>query len=220
MRRRTCSRVAASAAFVALLAAPVTAMAPDLPPDVVVIVTDDQRSDTLWAMPVVRDELADRGVLLRNALVVNPICCPSRASILTGAYSHTTGVYRQTPPFGRFEWFRDGSTLATWLDAAGYSTGFFGKYLDGYQHAALTGYVPPGWDPWAAFVHAAYYGYKLTIDGQIRGYGSAPGDYSTGVLAREAVSFIEGASGPLFVYFAPAAPRTSPPLRARLARWR
>ena len=41
---------------------------------------------------------------------------------------HTTGVYRQAPPFGRFDWFRDGSTLATWLDGAGYTTGLFGKY--------------------------------------------------------------------------------------------
>jgi arylsulfatase A-like enzyme len=198
--------LAALAALVAVLASTRVAAAQDLPPDVVVIVTDDQRWDTLWAMPTVQDRLAGRGVRFENAFVVNPICCPSRASILTGDYSHTTGVYRQSPPFGRFEWFRDGSTLATWLDAAGYTTGFFGKYLDGYQHAALTGYVPPGWDRWVAFVHAAYYGYKLTVDGEIRTHGTAPGDHSTSVLAREAVSFIRDARGPLFLYLAPAAP--------------
>lgn len=190
---------------VLLGAAPVAA-AEEQPPDVVVIVTDDQRFDTLWAMPLVQRELVAKGVTFDEAFVVNPICCPSRASILTGDYSHTTGVYRQTPPFGRFEWFRDGSALPTWLDDAGYTTGLFGKYLDGYQHAALTGYVPPGWDRWVAFVHAAYYGYKLTVDGTIRTHGSSIADYSTDVLAREAVEFILGSDGPLFLYFSPAAP--------------
>lgn len=127
----------------------------DARPSILLIVTDDQRWDTLWAMPRVQRRVVDRGTTFHEAFVVNPICCPSRASILTGGYSHTTGVYRQIPPYGRFEALRDDSTLATWLDDAGYSTGLFGKYIDGYQHPALTGYVPPGWDRWVAFVHAA-----------------------------------------------------------------
>jgi arylsulfatase A-like enzyme len=176
------------------------------PPDVVLIVTDDQRWDTLWAMPVVRDELVGRGVTFANAFVVNPICCPSRASILTGDYSHTTLVYRQSPPFGRYEWFDDASTLATWLDGAGYETGLFGKYLDGYQHAALTGVVPAGWDRWVAFVRSAYLDYALTIDGETRRYGSGAAEYSTDVLSAAAVEFVEAATGPLFLEFAPAAP--------------
>ena len=206
MTRRVVGRALALAALAAVLATPVPARAEDRPPDVVVVVTDDQRSDTLWAMPIVRQRLVGRGVRFDDAFVVNPICCPSRASILTGSYSHTTGVYRQSPPFGRFEWFRDGSTLATWLDAAGYTTGFFGKYLDGYQHAALTGYVPPGWDRWVAFVHAAYFDYKLTMGGEVRAFGSEPEDHSTGVLAAEAARFVREAEAPLFLYFAPAAP--------------
>jgi arylsulfatase A-like enzyme len=175
-------------------------------PDVVLIVTDDQRWDTLRAMPVVKEELAARGVSFPDAFVVNPICCPSRASILTGNYSHTTMVYRQAPPFGRYEWFDDSTTIATRLDAAGYTTGLFGKYLDGYQHAALTGVVPPGWDRWVAFVHSGFLDYRLTVDGTVHAYGSAPGDYSTDVLARAAADFIERADGPLFLEFAPAAP--------------
>jgi arylsulfatase A-like enzyme len=173
---------------------------------VLLIVTDDQRWDTLPAMPIVREELVERGTTFLNAFVVNPICCPSRASILTGDYSHTTRVYRQAPPFGRYEWFDDSSTIAVALDAAGYTTGLFGKYLDGYQHAALTGVVPAGWDRWVAFVRAAYLDYKLAVDGAVRTYGSAPADYSTDVLARAAVEFVEGAEGPLFLEFAPAAP--------------
>ncbi|MGH2634950.1 MAG: sulfatase family protein [Actinomycetota bacterium] len=198
--------VLAAVATIGTAAPAASAQEPTTPPDVVLIVTDDQRWDTLWAMPVVQKELVGRGVSFSNAFVVNPICCPSRASILTGNYSHTTQVYRQAPPFGRYEWFDDTSTLATWLDAAGYTTGLFGKYLDGYQHAALTGVVPPGWDRWVAFVHSGYYGYQLTVDGAIRAHGFAAADYSTEVLAGEAVDFIERTEGPLFLELAPAAP--------------
>src|SRR5918995_5963695 len=106
------------------------AAAPGRPPDIVLIVTDDQRFDSLWAMPVLSERLEALGVTFPDAFVVNPLCCPSRASILTGNYSHTTLVYRQVPPFGRFEWFDDGSTLATWLHDAGHRTGVFGKYPD------------------------------------------------------------------------------------------
>ncbi len=176
------------------------------PPSVLVVITDDQRPETLWAMPTVQRELVARGVTFANAFVVNALCCPSRASLLTGNYSHTTGVYRQRPPYGRAEAFDDGSTLATWLQDAGYTTGFFGKYLDGFQHQALTGYVPPGWDRFVAFVHAEYLDYGLTVDGAVRRYGSAPEDYSTDVLAEAAVSFIRQSRGPLFVVYAPAAP--------------
>ena len=207
------SRAVTATVLIVVLAAlaPGKAQGQGTPPDVVVVVTDDQRWDTLWAMPGVRRELVARGASFADAFVVNPICCPSRASILTGAYSHTTGVYRQAPPFGRFEWFRDGSTLATWLDDAGYTTGLFGKYLDGYQHAGLTGYVPPGWDRWVGFIHSTYWDYKLSVDGRVRAYGTAPEDYSTDVLAREAETFVREAQGPLFLYLAPAAPHGPAP---------
>jgi arylsulfatase A-like enzyme len=194
--------VVATLTLAPMLAIPARASAQGDRPDVLLVVTDDQRSDSLWAMPVVSNRLAAEGVTLSDAFVVNPLCCPSRASILTGVYAHTHLVYRQTPPFGRFEWFEDDSTLATWLDAAGYATGLFGKYLDGYQHAALTGYVPPGWDRWVGFVRSAPLGYALTVDGSI----VRPAAHSTDVLADEAVRFIQAAEGPLFLVYAPASP--------------
>lgn len=178
-------------------------------PNILLIVTDDQRWDTLGVMPVVQRELAARGVTFTNAFVSNPLCCPSRASILTGDYSHTTGVYRQTTPFGAFPSFRDDSTLATWLDDAGYATGLFGKYIDAYQHDSLSGYVPPGWDRWYAFVHSGYYNYGVTVDGKAEFHGADPAtDYSTTVLGDAAVDFVRSAppDRPLFVEFAPAAP--------------
>jgi N-acetylglucosamine-6-sulfatase len=175
-------------------------------PSILLIVTDDQRWDTLWAMPEVQRSLVERGVSFEESFTTSSLCCPSRASILTGAYPHTTGVYRQGGRFGGFRSFRDSTTIATELDDAGYRTGFFGKYLDAYQGGALTRYVPPGWDRWVAFVHAEYFDYGLTIDGDVQRYGLEPDDYSTDVLASHTEDFIRGTEGPVFALFAPAAP--------------
>jgi arylsulfatase A-like enzyme len=175
-------------------------------PSILLIVTDDQRWDTLWAMPEVQRSLVGRGVTFENSFVSSPLCCPSRASILTGAYPHTTGVYTQGPPHGGFRAFDDSTTIATELHDAGYRTGFFGKYLDSYQSDALSGYVPTGWDRWVAFVHAAYFDYGLTVDGTVQRFGDEPADYSTDVLAGETERFIHASEGPLFAVFAPAAP--------------
>jgi arylsulfatase A-like enzyme len=187
------------------LASPAVAQEAQLP-SVLLIVTDDQRWDTLWAMPEVRRSLVERGVTFSEAFTTSSLCCPSRASILTGAYPHTTGVYRQALPYGGFRSFDDSTTIATVLRAAGYRTGFFGKYLDSYQSDALAGYVPPGWDRWVAFVHAEYFDYGLTIDGTMRRFGLDPEDYSTDVVAARTEAFIRGSDGPLFAVFAPAAP--------------
>ena len=175
-------------------------------PSILLIVTDDQRWDTLWSMPEVQGSLVTPGVAFENAFTTSSLCCPSRASILTGAYPHTTGVYTQGLPYGGFKSFDDATTIATELRRTGYRTGFFGKYLDSYQSDALAGYVPPGWDRWVAFVHSQYFDYGLTVDGTIEEHGSGPEDYSTEVLAAQTESFIRSSSGPVFAVFAPAAP--------------
>jgi arylsulfatase A-like enzyme len=181
------------------------------PPNIVLILTDDQRWDTLWAMPNVRRLLGERGVTYSNAFVVNSLCCPSRASILTGKYSKHTGVWGNRPPHGGFAAFDDATTIATQLDRAGYETAHVGKYLNGY----FGEYVPPGWDRWFAFSgrepyrQTDLYGdYVLNIDGALSSRGRAPDDYSTDVLADEAVRVIRGAAGPLFLQLATAAPHT------------
>jgi arylsulfatase A-like enzyme len=156
--------------------------------------------------------------MFTNAFVVNSLCCPSRASILTGEYSHSTGVYTNVPwNHGGFLAFRphEKSTVATWLDRAGYRTALVGKYLNFYGSAARAGHVPPGWDRWVAFAenNGHYYNYRLTIDGRIRYFGNDPRDYSTDVLKDYAVDFIRRRRGPLFLYFAPYAPH-GPPIPA------
>jgi arylsulfatase A-like enzyme len=158
-------------------------------------------------MPTVQRELVGRGVTFENGFVTNPVCCPSRASILTGAYSHTNRVYTNSSVMGGFEGFRDKSTVATWLDSAGYSTALLGKYLNFFGRDSQPGYVPPGWDTFAAFMssHGSYYNYRLS-DGT--SHGSEPADYSTDVIAERATDFIATTpvDQPLFLYFAPFGP--------------
>jgi arylsulfatase A-like enzyme len=185
-------------------------------PNIIVVLTDDQRWDSLSAMPTVEKELVAHGVTFRNSFVANSLCCPSRTSLLTGQYSHSTGVYRNMPPYGGFPSFRDSRTIATVLHRAGYTTALFGKYLNRYGvGAADAHYVPPGWDHWTAFLgKTAYYDYRLVDQGRVRHYGRAPSDYSTDVLARKAVSFVAHARRPFFLEFTPFGPHepaTPPP---------
>jgi N-acetylglucosamine-6-sulfatase len=185
-----------------------TLSAQNEPPTIVLIMTDDQRWDTVEMMPTVRHRLLDKGVTFINSFVVDPLCCPSRASTLTGRYPHSTGVWANSGLHGGFHRFRDRSTIATWLQARGYTTGLFGKYLNRYEK---TMYIPPGWDRWVAFEGSDddggfYYRYKLNIDGRVKRFGRRADAYSTNVIAERAVSFIRSSHGPLLVYFAPSAP--------------
>ena len=190
-------------------------------PNVVVILTDDQRFDTLKVMPIVGRELLRQGMHLRRAIVTNPLCCPSRATILTGRYSHTTGVYTNTPPTGAWPAFQpsEPDTIATALDAAGYRTALIGKYLNGYTEDV---YVPPGWDRFFALVEPSKY-YDYEVLDQARGllsFGSASRDYSTDVFRRRAVRFIRDTptDQPFFLLvtpFAPHAPSIAAPRHER-----
>ncbi|HEY6835521.1 MAG TPA: sulfatase [Gaiellaceae bacterium] len=190
-------------------------------PNIVVVLTDDQRWDTLSAMPTVERELVAHGVTFTNSFVVNSLCCPSRSSLLTGQYSHSTGVYVNLPPHGGFESFRDSRTIATVLHDAGYTTGLFGKYLNGYgMRARDARYVPPGWDHWTPFLRkTAYYDYRLVDKGRVEHYGRGASAYSTDVLARKAATFVAHAPRPFFMEFTPFAPHepATPPPRYKNA---
>jgi arylsulfatase A-like enzyme len=159
-------------------------------------------------MPELRSDLADHGVKFTNSFVVNSLCCPSRVSSLTGRYSHSTGVYSNSGPYGGFGAFDDSSTVATWLHDAGYRTALMGKYLNGYQNTA---YIPPGWDRWFAFegeTFPFYYDYRVNDQGTIKSFGSAPAAYSTDVLASRAARFIRRTDRPFFLVVTPTAPHT------------
>ncbi len=180
------------------------------PPNVVLIVSDDQPADTIAQMPTLQSELVGKGVSFPNGVVTNPLCCPSRASIQRGQYSHTTGVYGNASPFGGYSTFRSGglqnSTIATWLDGAGFRTGFIGKYMNG----AGASERPPGWDHWRGAT-AGYYNYKVNENGIVRSFGSSAADYSTSVFSSYADAFIRSTSTdtPLFLMVDPYAPHSS-----------
>jgi N-acetylglucosamine-6-sulfatase len=179
-------------------------------PNVVLVLTDDQRWDMLWAMPQVQSELVGHGVTFRNAFVVNPLCCPSRAAILTGRYSHSTGVYSNSRGYEEFL-DDEPNSVAVWLDAVGYRTALVGKYANGYDDVHAD-HVPPGWDRWVAFTsqtgQGGYYDWSVSVDGEVVEYGNDPQDYSTDVLGQYAVDFIDSTpeDEPLFLVYTPKAP--------------
>ena len=118
------------------------------PPNVVVVLVDDARLGDMSTLPTVRSLIGGAGATFTNAVAPYPLCCPARATLLTGQYAHNHGVLGngdQWNPLGGFSAFKDARTLATWLDAD-YATGWMGKYLNGYSGT----YVPPGWDAWKA----------------------------------------------------------------------
>ena len=189
-------------------------------PNILFILTDDQEVGSLRFLPRVQTLLAAQGLTFSNAFAVQPLCCPSRASILRGQYPHNTEILNNAPPIGGFAKFRDlgreTSTVATWLQATGYRTAFFGKYLNGYPTPDRPTHVPPGWDEWygAHEGPVRYYNYRMTENGQVVSYGESPGDYRTDVLAGKALTFIESrqaSAPPFFIYFSVPAPHADRP---------
>jgi arylsulfatase A-like enzyme len=178
--------------------------------NVVLILSDDERSDGTTVMKNVQTLLADHGVTFTNAHVTTSMCGPSRASILTGQYAHHTGVLENFgphsfPAFGTDE----PNDLGVWMHRAGYKTALVGKYVNSYTDAYVDHRVPPGWDDWQvmdSIPMEAYYNYSINDNGRLVHYGNKPSDYSTDVLTHKAVHFIQGAHHPFFLYFAPVAP--------------
>jgi len=186
-------------------------------PNFVVVMTDDQAIRSLHLMPSVQQDLADRGMTFPRSFVTTPECCPSRATFLTGQYSHNHGVPSADPPEGGYEALtRKANILPRWLQDAGYRTGHVGKYLNGYgisRRGNSPTEVPPGWDYWRAPVkNTAYqaYGFELNQDGRLRRYGHDETDYLTDVLADKADRFLRQAPDgePFFLSVAPVAPHS------------
>jgi N-acetylglucosamine-6-sulfatase len=185
-------------------------------PDVLLIVTDGQRPDTLDWMPIVRRRVVDRGRRFTNGMVPTSVCCPSRASILTGLFAHTTHVWsngRSGDLEGTGGWpafaaaGMEDRTIAVALQARGYQTMLVGKYLNRYD-ASPEGYVPPGWTSWHAFAgtNGDYYDYEIRhTDGSTTAFGHREEDYSTDVLLRYALREVRIARSnrPLFLMFTP-----------------
>lgn len=199
-------------------------------PNIVVLMVDDLDANMASAMiqsglaPNLKAHLADRGVTFSQTFCTTPVCTPSRATLLTGRYAHNHGAARNESPFGGVTALDDRSTLATWLQASGYRTGYVGKYLNGYGrsdinrdgvfNAADTGYVPPGWNQWFGLLDpydTRMYQFVANENGSVSAWGTAAADYQTDVIAGKAVTFLErfeaaDDNAPFFLAITPAAP--------------
>ena len=199
--------------------------APGDPPNVVLITTDDQTLEEMGALPQVNSLIGGAGISFTRSYVSYPLCCPSRAALLSGQYMHNNGVRGNGGPQGGWHRFRDGAeprALPTWLAAAGYYNVEVGKYMNGYGGSPPP--VPPGWDEWYGKYSEfdddvaggqIYYNYRLLEDPPAVGgvpcpdgeptepgepftcsYGQDESDYQTDVLRSKAVEAIDRLSGP------------------------
>lgn len=223
---RWLATVAAGVALgIAALAGAGSAHAQDARPNVVVLMTDDQTVDDLAAMPATRRTFVRHGVKFADSTVSYPVCCPSRATFLTGRYAHNHGVMGLYLPTGGYARFNDLDALPTWLQRAGYRTAHIGKYMNGYG-SDRPPIVPPGWSEWYTSVDPTTYrmwNYTLNVNGQLTTYGG-PGEeperlYQTDVLRDIALDTIRrSATGgqPLFLAVSFLAPHhEEAPARAR-----
>ena len=171
------------------------------PPNILLIVTDDQPAGTTKRMPQLSN--APGFVKFSSYYDNNPLCCPTRATLLTGLYSNHHGVETNLVASK----FDDSKTLATWLDSAGYDTGLFGKYLNTYPWSRGRNYIPPGWDEWSAFTpDAAYYDYTLVSNAGRKHYGGKPRTTRPTCSPTRSTGSSARPTDPYFAYFAPYAP--------------
>ena len=171
-------------------AASSSATAAQTRPNVLVLMTDDQNLESVRVMANVRGLLAANGTTFANNFVSYSLCCPSRATFLTGQYAHNHGVLGNQPPIGGYNRLDSTSTLPVWLQRAGYHTVHVGKYLNGYDR---TDGVPPGYDEWYGSVDPTTYrfwNYTLDENGLFVTYGTRAEDYQTDVYAQKAVDIV------------------------------
>ncbi|WP_134741699.1 sulfatase [Nocardioides sp. 503] len=199
-------------------------------PNVVVVMADDMRADDLMFMPSMGELVGDHGLTFQNSFSPYPLCCPARTSFLTGRYAHNHHVYWHEEPYG-YGAFDDSKTIATSLQAAGYETGYIGKYLNRYGPAKskVSGgpsykYVPEGWTDWRASidrvegvgVHGSTYDYMDTpfnVNGKVD--NRYKGDYNTDVIGDFSVEMAQRFAkqdNPFFMMVNYVAPHSGGPI--------
>lgn len=181
-------------------------------PNVILFLTDDQTLGDMKVLGSVRRRIGDPGTTFRRAFSQYPLCCPARATILTGQHAHNHGVMGNRTPEGGFEKFADQETLPVWLRRAGYNTVMLGKYLNGYDGTARR-YVPPGWTDWQVPVHGAYNfrAFTMNENGTLKSYR----EYQTDHWSRRGTSLIKKYAPrvkPFFLWQGFLAPHTGGPV--------
>jgi N-acetylglucosamine-6-sulfatase len=177
-------------------------------PNFIVVLTDDL-DVRLWAELSLSKTIGGRQ--FEQAFVTSPLCCPSKASFLTGQYASHHRVLTNSPPLGghyaALATGLEACTLPVWLQQAGYRTLFMGRYLVGYGNRdSPPSYVPPGWDEWIGRVSrtgAGYANIRFSFDGETRALAGDEGDHYL-PLARAFIA--EGGERPYFLLLATMAP--------------
>ena len=156
------------------------------PPNIVVVMTDDQPASTVTpeSMPKLHRLMIGPGTSFSDYVVTTPLCCPSRATTMTGQYGHNNGVLRNDYA-GLID---KKSVLPAWLQEAGYNTAHVGKFLNGFgSFSGRQAEVAPGWDLWFTLVaRKRYYRWKASKNGRFVQYGERDADHLTEVLNRRA----------------------------------
>ncbi|HEY7042865.1 MAG TPA: sulfatase [Nocardioidaceae bacterium] len=176
-------------------------------PNVVLMVVDDATVEDIKYMPNVQSLLVDHGTTFTRNYSPYPLCCPARATILTGQYSHNHRVLGNLPPLGGAPAFDPSHTIATYLDDD-YRTAMIGKYLNGFN--TLT--VPPGWDTFLTPIRATIYNYldqAMNSNGSLQRFDNL---YSTTNYNDQALGFITSSQRPFFLDLSWVAPHNGSPL--------
>src|SRR5262245_36341519 len=176
-RRVTAMVLAGVVAFLAIHAAagarPVSADR-DGRPNILVVMTDDMAATDVALMPHVQKLLASKGTTFADAVDSFPLCCPARATFITGQYAHNHGVKGNFYPYGWYGFKHRGNTLPSWLQDAGYRTALIGKWLNGYGALDAHGEVPKGFNIWRGLLDVSAYDYSnfvMNRDGKLRSWG-------------------------------------------------
>ena len=169
------------------------------PRNVIFILTDDHRYDFMgftgrlpWLKTPNMDRLYQQGAYFKNAFVTTSLCSPSRASILTGSYSHVHTIVDNVSPEPP-----DLVTFPQYLQKAGYQTSFFGKWHMGDEDD----HPRPGFNHWESFKgQGVYYNPTLNVDGKEITYGDST--YISDLLTNHAINWLKGRdkSKPFFLY--------------------
>jgi arylsulfatase A-like enzyme len=221
-RRAALVGLALLAAAFAAAPAPAQGQATPARPNILVIVTDDQPKGTLEVMPATRRLFLREGRVYPNAYVTTPLCCPSRASILTGRYAHNHGVLTQQP-----QSFDVRTTIPRYLRQAGYLNAISGKYLNRWgARPDFTPVSPPYFDFWAT-TRPSGGGYRNTVF-NVNGRLQTVAEYSTRYIGTQAIRFLRSFEKtdkrPWFLYTAVVAPHAPNVAerkyeRARVSTW-
>ena len=187
-------------------------------PNIVVVMTDDQTVESLRVMGNVNTLLARQGVTFANNFASFPLCCPSRATFVTGQYGHNHTIMGNAAPTGGYDKLAPthSNSLPAWLQAAGYTTVHLGKYLNGYGRTNPTA-VPPGWTEWYGSTDPStyrFYNYRLNENGRLVVYGTGAANYQADVYNRKAVEIVRRLAAtpkPFFLSVAFLAPHSGGP---------